>query len=109
MGRYLDMLKDIDPSKHSEPTFYSSNIVAFPSKHVPPLDRDVPCGLCPTCGQGEFWRPSRTTAVWRCWFCSPPPEGWGVRDLDFAGVPDASLNRRSERPLMALFGHPTRN
>ena len=31
---------------------------------------------------------SRTTAVWRCWSCSPPSENWSVRDLDFAGVPD---------------------
>jgi hypothetical protein len=54
---------------------------------------EAPDGLCPTCGQGEFWRPSRTIATWRCWFCSPPNENWGLRDLDFAGVPDVHEGR----------------
>jgi len=49
---------------------------------------EAPSGLCPTCGQGEFWRPSRTLAAWRCASCAPPPENWGIRDADFAGVPD---------------------
>jgi hypothetical protein len=51
---------------------------------------EAPSGLCPTCGKGDFWRPSRAPAVWRCWFCSPPLGNWGVRDLDFAGVPDGA-------------------
>jgi hypothetical protein len=60
----------------------------------PPLDAEgVPCGNCPSCGQGEFWRRPKfhrdhNPRGWACWFCSSPPDNWGVRDLDFCGVPD---------------------
>jgi hypothetical protein len=61
----------------------------------PPLDTDgVPCGGCPSCGQGEFWRwphfhPQHDPRGWQCWFCAPPPSGSGP--CDFAGVPDQML------------------
>src|SRR5690349_784422 len=71
VNKYLDMLKaknfespqDNEPSKPSKPgfeCFEGSKVVAFPKNHVPPLDQDgVPCGPCPSCGLGEFWRLSR--------------------------------------------------
>ena len=58
----------------------------------PPLDAEgVPCGVCPSCGQGEFWlwpkfHKEHDPRGWVCWFCSPPPEGSGP--CDFCGVPD---------------------
>jgi hypothetical protein len=59
---------------------------------TPPLDAEgVPCGGCPSCGQGEFWRWPRfhkdhDPRGWICWFCSPPPPYSGP--CDFCGVPE---------------------
>ena len=61
-------------------------------KITPPFDADgVPCGMCPSCHRGEFWRwprfhPDHKPNGWVCWFCSPPPEGSGP--CDFCGVPE---------------------
>ena len=61
------------------------------SDFSPPYDAEgVPCGLCPSCHRGEFWRWPRfhkdhDPSGWVCWFCSPPPEGSGP--CDFCGVP----------------------
>jgi hypothetical protein len=61
----------------------------------PPLDvHGAPCGLCPSCGQGEFWRwpkfhAQHDPADWRCCFCDPIPHGSGP--VDFCGVPDRML------------------
>ena len=58
----------------------------------PPYDAEgVPCGVCPTCHRGEFWRwpkfhKDHDPRGWVCWFCSPPPEGSGP--CDFCGVPE---------------------
>jgi hypothetical protein len=56
--------------------------VSFDSSEVkrfsPPLDANgMPCGPCPNCGQGEFWRwpkfhPKHDPRGWLCWFCAPP-------------------------------------
>ena len=68
----------------------------------PPLDAEgVPCGGCPSCGQGEFWRwpkfhPEHDPRGWVCWFCSPPPPDSGP--CDFCGVPDQMLkSKETER------------
>jgi hypothetical protein len=62
-NKYLDMLKAEFPetrlggvlSKLTKPSFDCSQI--RPSDFSPPLDKEgVPCGACPSCGQGEFWR-----------------------------------------------------
>ena len=104
-NRYLDMLKARDgkkglpeePSKSSKlnfEDFESSQIGAF-SQISPPLDADgVPCGGCPSCGRGEFWRwpkfhRQHDSSGWVCWFCAPPPRGSGP--CDFCGVPDEML------------------
>jgi len=58
---------------------------------VPQLDANgVPCGLCPTCSQGEFWRwpcrhPSHEARGWTCCNCAPPPRSSGL--FDYCGVP----------------------
>ena len=60
--------------------------------YFPPLDAEgVPCGGCPSCNQGEFWRwpkfhKDHDPTGWVCWFCSPPPHGSGP--CDFCGVPE---------------------
>ena len=62
------------------------------SDFSPPYDAEgVPCGVCPSCSQGEFWRypkfhKNHDPRGWVCWFCSPPPEGSGP--CDFCGVPE---------------------
>jgi hypothetical protein len=71
----------------------------------PPLEADgeTPCGYCPTCGGGEFWRypcfhSRHAKGDWRCLICLPIPPAAGP--CDFAGVPDnlfprANKTRRS--------------
>ena len=47
------------------------------SEFSPPLDAEgVPCGLCPSCNRGEFWRRPKfhkehNPTGWICWFFSP--------------------------------------
>ena len=58
----------------------------------PPYDAEGdPCGVCPSCSRGEFWRwpkfhKDHDPRGWVWWFCSPPPEGSGP--CDFCGVPE---------------------
>jgi hypothetical protein len=103
VSKYLDRLKAVlgekglpkELTKPTEPSF-----VSFGSGHTrpfpdfsPPLDTGgVPCGGCPSCGKGEFWRwPKFHRAFnlrgWQCWFCTPPPPDSGP--LDFCGVPES--------------------
>ena len=86
------------PSKPSKPSFesFEGSHPEVISKIGPaPMDADgVPCGGCPGCGQGEFWRwpkfhPQYDPAGWRCCFCDPIPRGSGP--CDFCGVPDSML------------------
>ena len=108
-NKYLEMLKaqkskkppGEEPSKPSKPPLCSSltgfegfegtPVGAF-SEFSPPLDAEgVPCGGCPSCNQGEFWRwpkfhKDHDLRGWVCWFCSPPPGGSGP--CDFCGVPE---------------------
>jgi hypothetical protein len=126
MSKYLERLKakigkaptlggaksdEIKPSRaHATPirkhrldfdTFDTAPTKPF-SKYVPPFDADgVPCGGCPSCGLGEFWRYPKFHAQhdprgWICWFCSPPPAGSGP--FDFCGVPDSQLGRNPWTP-----------
>src|SRR5262249_3133903 len=68
-------------SKSSKLNFedFESTQTGGVSKISPPLDAEgVPCGGCPTCGQGEFWRwsrshPKHNPTGWICLFCVPPP------------------------------------
>jgi hypothetical protein len=102
MSKYLDRLKLVlrekrlpdeltKPTKPSFGSFVSAEGRPI-SEISPPLDAEgVPCGGCPGCGRGEFWRwPKFHWAFhpcdWRCWFCAPPPPDSGP--CDFCGVPD---------------------
>jgi hypothetical protein len=44
---------------------------------APPLDPEgLPCGPCPTCANGRFWKDARLPCEgpgWRCEACHPPP------------------------------------
>jgi hypothetical protein len=117
-NKYLEMLKTDfgkkplpeEPSKTAEINF---GVPEEPSKNAkinfgvfagsqdrpvsdfsPPYDAEgVPCGLCPTCHRGEFWRypkfhQDHDPRGWVCWFCSPPPHGSGP--CDFCGVPEGN-------------------
>jgi hypothetical protein len=72
-----------------------TNVTGISRPFSAPLDtEEVPCGGCPSCNQGEFWRWPRfhkehKPSGWICWFCSPPPERSGP--CDFCGVPDSML------------------
>lgn len=106
-NKYLDQLKAEFPETcpGSElPKLPKGGFDSFDSSQVghiseisPPLDAEgVPCGGCPSCNQGEFWRwpkfhPDHNPTGWVCWFCSPPPHGSGP--CDFCGVPDGMLSR----------------
>jgi hypothetical protein len=89
-GEELPKLTKIAPrsSLSNFGTFDSSQMGAF-SEFSPPLNTEgVPCGLCPTCGRGEFWRRPKfhkdhDPTGWICLFCSPP----GDFCCDFCGVP----------------------
>ena len=67
------------------------------SDFLPSLDAEgVPCGCCPSCRHGDFWRwpkshPDHQPNGWRCYFCSPPPDRSGP--LDFCGVPEGMDKR----------------
>jgi hypothetical protein len=105
MSKYLDRLKLVlsekrlpdELTKPTQPSFVS--FVSAQGRPIceiaPPLDAEgVPCGGCPSCGRGEFWRwPKFHWAFnhcdWRCWFCAPPPPDSGP--CDFCGVPDQML------------------
>ena len=93
-NKYLEMLKAEKSKKHpgeepSKPSkialgsslnnfegFEGTQVGAF-SEFLPPLDAEgVPCGLCPSCNRGEFWRRPKfhkehDPTGWICWFCSP--------------------------------------
>src|SRR5262249_20852035 len=101
-NKYLEMLtakkkkkglgrEPSKPSKLGFEGFEGTQVGAF----SPKLDPDgVPCGVCPSCHRGEFWRWPRfhkdhSPTGWICWFCSPPPHGSGP--CDFYGVPDQML------------------
>ena len=101
-NKYLEMLKtdfgkkplSEEPPKLTKPS--SVSFVSSQDKPVsefsPPYDAlAVPCGFCPTCQRGEFWRwpkfhKNHNLAGWICWFCCPPPKGSGP--CDFCGVPE---------------------
>ena len=83
-------------SANSPPIVTNVTIVTGTSSPKrPPMDADgAPCGGCPGCGQGEFWRspkfhPEHDPADWRCGVCDPIPHGSGP--CDFCGVPDSML------------------
>ena len=92
-GEELPKLSKIAPcsSLNNFGSFDSSQLGAF-SEFSPPLDAyGVPCGVCPSCDRGEFWRwpkfhKNHDPRGWVCWFCSPPPRGSGP--CDFCGVPE---------------------
>jgi len=102
MGKYLDRLNAVlsekrlgeEPSKGSKAPFdtFEGDQHRHVSEITPPFDADgVPCGMCPTCHRGEFWRyphfhPDHKPNGWTCWFCAPPPKGSGP--CDFCGVPE---------------------
>ena len=71
-----------------------TNVTGISGQFCPPYDAEgVPCGGCPSCNQGEFWRypkfhKDHDPRGWVCWFCSPPPEGSGP--CDFCGVPEGN-------------------
>lgn len=116
-NKYLDMLKaelsekrpGSEPSKVSKvrpgvddggsSTTLDATFETFETSHTrpfsPPRDSDgVPCGSCPRCGKGEFWRwpkfhRDHNPRGWVCWFCAPPPRDSGP--CDFCGVPDEML------------------
>ena len=75
-----------------------TNVTGISGPYSPPFDAEgVPCGVCPGCSRGEFWRYPKfhkrhDPIGWICWFCSPPPEGSGP--CDFCGVPDSMLKRK---------------
>ena len=105
VSKYLDRLNLVlrekrlpdELTKPTKPTFVSfGSAQGRPiSEIAPPLDAEgVPCGGCPSCGRGEFWRWPKfhaefTANNWRCWFCAPPPPDSGP--CDFCGVPDQML------------------
>jgi hypothetical protein len=107
-NKYLDMLRakegkkglSDEPSKPSKFNFegFEGTQHGRISEISPPLDAEgVPCGGCPKCNQGEFWRwpkfhPDHNPNGWVCWFCSPPPHDSGP--CDFCGVPDQMLAGR---------------
>src|SRR4029079_14305464 len=104
-NKYLEMLKTDfgkkalpnEPSKSSKLNFedFESSQGRLVSE-IPPAPcnaEGTPCGVCPCCRQGEFWRypkfhNNHDPRGWMCWFCSPPPEGSGP--CDFCGVPEHS-------------------
>jgi hypothetical protein len=103
-NKYLEMLKAeksekgleralTKPTKPGFGSFGGTQVGAFSENYVPPLSSEgVPCGPCPSCRQGEFWRwpkfhKDHDPNGWVCWFCSPPPQGSGP--CDFCGVPDS--------------------
>ena len=94
-NKYLEMLKTDfgkkplreEPSKPSKIALRSSRIILrvlkvrrigpFQNFHLPYDAEGVPCGGCPNCNQGEFWRRPKfhkdhNPTGWVCWFCSPP-------------------------------------
>ena len=104
-NKYLEMLKTDfgkkplpnEPSKSSKLNF--EDFESFQQRPVseiplPPFDSEgVPCGVCPWCGRGEFWRRPKfhkdhDPNGWICWLCSPPPEDSGP--CDFCGLPEHS-------------------
>ena len=101
-NKYLEMLKaeksekrlKEEPSKPSKlgfEGFEGTQVRTFSPKLDP---EGVPCGACPNCNQGEFWRWPKfhkdyDPNGWICWFCAPPPHGSGP--CDFCGVPDQML------------------
>ena len=92
-GEGLPKLSKIAPcsSLNNFGSFDGSQLGAF-SEFSPPLDAyGVPCGVCPSCDRGEFWRwpkfhKNHDPRGWVCWFCSPPPRDSGP--CDFCGVPE---------------------
>jgi hypothetical protein len=91
-NKYLEMLKAEKSRTHpgEEPSKPSKIVLRSSLNNFEGFE---PCGLCPTCRRGEFWRwpkyhKDHDPAGWICWFCSPPPEGSGP--CDFCGVPEHS-------------------
>ena len=76
-------------------SFVRSQGKPFAKIASPPLDAEgIPCGLCPRCGVGEFWRlpkfhPCHEPRGWRCLHCDPIPAGEGP--CDACGVPGRSV------------------
>ena len=116
MRRLNELILEKDPSDNSDNSANSPPIVTnvtivtgTSSPKRPPMDADgVPCGGCPGCGQGEFWRwpkfhAEHDPADWRCCFCDPIPHGSGP--CDFCGVPDSMLKAapQSARPAFSVL------
>jgi hypothetical protein len=107
MGDWLQRLHTLigepDPCDNSDEMRRNSisshnvtNVTGISGPFSPPLDAEgVPCGLCPSCNQGEFWRRPKfhkdhDPTGWICWFCKPP----GDFCSDFCGVLDENERRR---------------
>jgi hypothetical protein len=92
MGTYIDMLRARTSGEVPFEAFEGAPTRRVSKIKPPPLDSDgVPCGVCPSCGRGEFWRypkfhPKHDHRGWRCWFCDTIPAGGGP--CDFCGVPE---------------------
>jgi hypothetical protein len=100
MSSYLDTLRaeisqnspGSELSKLTKPGFgsFGSALTGGISKNRPPLDSTGnPYCACPSCGQGEFWRPSKlyhpdtfNPRDWRCSSCERPQ-----MPCDHCGVP----------------------
>ena len=102
MSKWLDRLQALqgemlvpNGAKNQKKEFRHQTAPRFPASVPvsPPLDPEgVPCGLCPICNQGEFWRRPKfhkdhDPAGWVCWFCSPPASDKYC--ADFCGYPTA--------------------
>ncbi len=69
------------------------------SEFSPPLDADgEPCGGCPKCNQGEFWRWPKFHSETRPAGCagSARHHHGGAGPCDFCGVPDSMLPANGE-------------
>jgi hypothetical protein len=106
LRRLHTLIEDQDPCANSAISANSSLSAPIGTNGtgmIPPLDAEgVPCGGCPCCGRGEFWRWPKfhrefNPRGWRCWFCAPPPPDSGP--CDFCGVPDRYSNPRGTASL----------
>jgi hypothetical protein len=106
MRRLNELILEKDPGDNSDNSANSPPIVTnvtivtgISSPKRPPTDAGgVPCGGCPSCGQGEFWRWPKFHPQHDI-----PPTGAaasairsrGSGPCDFCGVPDSMLKQPS--------------
>jgi hypothetical protein len=94
----LNLLSDLNwvaedimaPTRGREPPDTRSTRRRLHERIPKQISAGLPCGGCPTCGKGEFWRwakfhPQHNSRGWIWWFCAPPPAESGP--CDFCGVP----------------------